>query len=334
MNSQLRLGLVGAGEVARKYHLPAIRAVPEVQPCLVADVDCDRAQTLAAWTPFLSFTDDVEDLIGNVDLAIIALPNAFHQPVACRLLEAGIHVLCEKPLARTVAECQCMLASAEKGRALLATGHNRRLRGNIKDAQDLLTRGLIGQVVSIRAEEGSISDWNRSQAYFDPIQSGGGALLDVGIHCIDLIRYLLGEFVQVSYSGNQTRAAVESEAEVTFELESGARGRLVSSRVRNLHNEIEIGGTAGTLTIKLWGRELLLHRPTGKAFRHFPALTLTPVAREMDGSFVDQLTRFVAAIRGGGRPAVDGLDGMKAVEIVEWAYRGTRPIGCLLESVA
>src|SRR5262245_29761733 len=106
MYPRLKLGLVGAGAVAFKYHLPAIRAVPEVSACLVSDMDVTRAKRAADECPFSHWTRDYLELCGNVDLAIVALPNELHQPVSSRLLESGVHVLCEKPMARTVDECR------------------------------------------------------------------------------------------------------------------------------------------------------------------------------------------------------------------------------------
>ena len=144
MPPRLKLGLVGAGPVATRYCVPAIRAVPEVVAYLVADVDGDRAQTVAQTCPFVHWTKDYQELCSQVDLAVVALPNHLHQPVACRLLEAGVHVLCVKPMVRNVDECWHMLSCADSGGAVLGVGHHRRFRSNFLQAEDLLTKGLIG----------------------------------------------------------------------------------------------------------------------------------------------------------------------------------------------
>ena len=185
------------------------------------------------------------------------------------------------------------------------------------------------RLTRIEAEEGSISDWPRSAAYFDPVLAGGGALLDVGVHCVDLVRWLAGEFAQVRYSGNQTASAVESEAQLDFELENGVQGSILSSRDRKLRNEVRLIGTEGAITVGLWEMDLLLQRCIGKAFRHFPSLQLCPVRRAPDSSFVDLLAHFVTAIRTGTQLAVNGMEGLKAVEVVQWAYQGVRPSAAL-----
>jgi predicted dehydrogenase len=321
VNQRIKLGLVGAGPVAERYYVPATRAVPEIRPFMVADVDLGRAQRVADLVPFEHATSRIEDLIGNVEIAIVALPNAFHQTVTCQLLEAGIHVLCEKPMARNVAECNLMIESAERGNALLCIAHNRRFRSNVGEARKLLTKGIIGQIKHIEAEEGSTSDWPRSKAYFDPKLAGGGALLDVGIHSVDLIRYLVGDFGELKYKGNETADCVESDCTLQFTLSDGPTGVLTSSRDRNLRQRIVIQGDQGELTIGLWSPLLALSLKSGKAFQQFKQLQLNPVRRASDASFVEQLLSFVKAIRNQTAVPVSGMEGLKAVEVVERAYR-------------
>jgi predicted dehydrogenase len=333
----LKLGLVGAGPVATRWCVPAIRAVPEVLPYVVSDLDTDRAKTVADVCPFMHWSRTFEDMYGQVDLALVAVPNHLHQPIACSLLEAGVHVLCVKPMARNVAECQRMLDSAEVGGSLLAVGHHRRFRTNVMQAKHLLAKGMIGTVTRIEAEEGSVSDWPRSSSYFDRVKAGGGALMDVGIHCVDLVRWLAGEFAQIRYSGNETAEQVESHAEVRFELEGAVEGSLLFSRDRNLRNRVRVEGTEGAIDFGLWEPTLFLERRCGKAFKCFPSLQLSPVRRVMDASFVELLLHFIRAIRSHAQPEVNGLEGMKAVEVVQWAYEGSRPaqpqVGRRYESV-
>jgi predicted dehydrogenase len=321
MRRRLKLGLVGAGPVAERYHVPAIRAVPEVKAWMVADLDGSRAQRLAAIVPFEHSTTRVEDLLDQVDVAIVALPNGLHKPVSCQLLDAGIHVLCEKPMARTVSECCEMVHAAERNNALLCIGHNRRFRANVIEAKNLLDSGMIGEITRIDAEEGHTADWPRSRSYFDRTIAGGGALLDVGIHSIDLIRYLVADFVDIQYEGQPPTESVESHCRVHFTLQNGARGTVTSSRTEVLKQQMLFNGTEGSLVVGLWSPTLTLSRRFGKAFRHFQHLRLSPVRRALDSSFVEQLYRFSMAVTEGMPVPVSGLDGLKAVEVVERAYR-------------
>ena len=321
MPDRLRLGLVGVGPVVERYHLRAVRGVPEVQPAAVVDINEDRARQFAQRQGFPLSTTRLQDLFGKVDIAIVALPNGVHASVTCELLSNGIHVLCEKPMARNVSECQAMIEAARRGGAQLCIGHNRRFRNNVSLAKRLMEKGILGEVTRIEAEEGSTADWTRSPAYFDPVQAGGGALIDVGIHSIDLIRWLVGEFREIEYHGNGTATTVESEAELRFRMANGAEGKLLASRTRNLQQHIRITGSEGYLDIGLWSDNLRMRSNKGKAFQQLPHLDAYVSRRPpQDASFVLQLSNLVNAIRGEEKVLVDGAEGMAAVEVVTRAY--------------
>jgi predicted dehydrogenase len=119
MADRLRIGIVGAGPITERYHLAAVRGVPEVRPTLMVDVDAERARRFAERNRFPRWSSELPELFGRVDLAIVALPNHLHAPVSCELLAHGIHVLCEKPMARTPAECKLMIDAAKRSGALL-----------------------------------------------------------------------------------------------------------------------------------------------------------------------------------------------------------------------
>jgi len=326
MPDRFRLGLVGAGPVVERYHLRAIRGVPEVLPSAVVDLNEERVRAFAARQGFPFYSTRLEDLFGKVDLAIVALPNGAHASVTCELLSHGIHVLCEKPMARNVRECCSMIDAARRGGTLLCIGHNRRFRNNVSLAKRLMDKGIVGEVLRVEAEEGSTEDWPRSPAYFDPAEAGGGALIDVGIHSIDLIRWLVGEFGELSYQGNGTATTVESDAELHFRMANAAEGALLASRTRNLQQHIRITGSEGYVDIGLWSDHLRIRNNRGKAFQQLPYIDGYVSRRPpQDASFVLQLTNLVNAIRGLETVLVDGQEGMAAVEVVARAYAQTEP---------
>ena len=323
MGDRLNLGVAGAGAVLDRYHIPAINAVPEVVRTIVIDSDAERARRVAERHNFPRWSTDLADLVRHADLAIVLVPNGLHASVSCELLGQGIHVLCEKPMARNVDECLAMIEAARRGNAQLCIGHNRRFQQHIKLAKQLLGKGLIGEVVNVQAEEGSTSDWPRSSAYFDPALSGGGALLDVGIHSIDLIRWFTGEFDQIEYQGTGTATTVESDATLHFSLANGAKGTVVASRTRNLAQKLTLVGTEGFLEVGLWYPTVGIRSAKGKAFQnHYRLDAAVPRRPPLDVSFVDQLRNLVAAIRREQDVLVNGHEGMAAVEVVRRAYTG------------
>lgn len=321
MRARLRVAVVGAGPVLHRYHIPAINAVPEVVRSLVVDADAERARRTADRHGFPQWSTELSAVRQHADLAIVLVPNGWHAQVSCELLAQGVPVLCEKPMARNEEECARMIDAARRGGTLLCVGHNRRFRKHIWMAKDFLERGLIGRLTNVAAQEGSTADWQRSPAYFDPAQSGGGALMDVGIHSIDLIRWLAGEFGEIEYSGNSSAGVVESEAELTFTLANGAHGKLVASRIRDLSQTILFEGERGFIEVGLWGPSLRIRSDGGKAFQNFRQLEIAESRRPpSDGSFVEQLRNFVMTIRGEGELLVTGEEGMADVAVVCRAY--------------
>src|SRR5271163_293912 len=153
VGDRLKLGVVGAGAVLDRYHMPAINGVPEVIRAIVIDADGERARRVADRYGFPKWSTDLADLVRHADLAIALVPNGLHAPVSCELLGQGIHVLCEKPMARNVDECLAMIEASRRGNAQLCIGHNRRFQQHMKLAKQLLGKGLIGDIVGIQAEE-------------------------------------------------------------------------------------------------------------------------------------------------------------------------------------
>ena len=321
MPERLRVAVVGGGAVLERYHIPAINAVPEVVRSIVVDVDKDRAERVALRYGFPTSSGELGDVVRHADIAIVLVPNGLHASISCDLLTQGIHVLCEKPMARNSEECKAMIEASVRGRAKLCIGHNRRFQQHMKLAKQIIDKGLIGEIVGVKAEEGSSDDWARSASYFDPVVSGGGALLDVGIHSIDLIRWFAGEFEEIKYEGNGTEKTVESEASISFSLSNGATGTLLVSRTRSLAQKLTLIGSEGFLEVGLWSPNLGLRCIKGKAFQNFHRLDVAVARRPpSDGSFVEQLRNFVSAIKDEDEILVTGEVGMAAVEVVCCAY--------------
>jgi hypothetical protein len=147
VSERLRLGVVGGGAVLERYHIPAINAVPEVVRSIVVDLDGERARRVAHRYGFPISSSELADVARHADVAIVLVPNGLHASVACELLAQGIHVLCEKPMARSSAECLAMIEASRRGHAKLCIGHNRRFQQHMKLAKQLIGKGLIGEFV-------------------------------------------------------------------------------------------------------------------------------------------------------------------------------------------
>jgi predicted dehydrogenase len=194
----VRLGIVGCGAVTRKCHLPALPAVPGLVLTALVDSDPGRAAEaarLVAGQPGgpVTVTSTLQDSLDSIDAAVVATSNASHAGVAARLLRAGKHVLVEKPLAVTTGDCGLLAGLASAGGLVLAVGHVRRLFPVAVWVGELLAKGTLGRPQRVRWHEGGPFGWPvASAAVFQPEQAGGGVVLDIGVHVLDLLMSWFG----------------------------------------------------------------------------------------------------------------------------------------------
>lgn len=319
LSEPLRLGVVGCGAVTERYHLPAILATSEVRAVAFADPAVERARALAARAGGAEALSSHRELPGRVDLALVAAPNAVHEAVAVDLLRSGVHVLVEKPMARTVAECDRMLAAAGPG-VVLAVGHDFRHYPVARFGRAAFAAGLVGEVRSVDVRQSAGGRWPAvSTAVLSP-EAGGGVLLDFGVHLLDLLLWWLGDMEVRAYR-DDAAGGVESECEVHLELGSRCPVRMELSRTRSLRDTVVVEGERGSLELGVFQPAVIrLSLPGGSAplegavpdpdFDRAPLPTV----------FGRQLADTVAAIREGRRPLVDGAAARRVVALVEACY--------------
>lgn len=318
----LRLGVLGCGKVFERFHLPAIDQLPSVELAAAYDPSPDRLRwaTRRAHPPALF--DSPAALIGGADLdaLLVLTPPPDHAGAAVRGLEAGLHVLVEKPMALEPGAGRRMVDAAHLARCRLQVGFSRRFREPYRKVRALLGAADRLQLRSVRFELSfPTSSWKARTSFLGDDGLGGGVLDDVLSHQVDLICWLLGApdrvkaetagsgrlLAQLRFGGLEARceAAHGAYAEhLELELEDG--------RV------LEASGTRSRVTGKgfpAWRRRraLLLDRVTlvGDRVWRRPNATLM--------SFIRQLRDFEQAVRGGVSEGASGEDGLLAVEIVQ-----------------
>jgi len=240
----------------------------------LADAVPERAAEVARRHHVPVAVSDHRQLFGKVDAAVIATSNTTHADIACQLLEDGIHVLCEKPMATTSADANRMFAAAAHGGARLMAGHSRRFNPNLELAKTLVAGGRIGTLQTIGAALGSpYGSWpTRTDFRRQRTLSGGGVLLDLGIHLIDLALWIGGNAKVLRYEATDTLGwGVENDAEVELELPADARAKLSCSYTHGLNRTVRIRGTGGWIETSIdgapdiifWGRDSRLCRRAG-----------------------------------------------------------------------
>jgi predicted dehydrogenase len=324
-NHPVRVAVIGCGLIAQRAHLPSYVAAPEAD--LTAVVSGHRATAEAVASQFgnprvlNSWQEAVAD--PEIDAIDICTPNVLHAEIAIAAARAGKHVLVEKPMATSLAEADAMIAAARDAGVLLAVAHNLRFVPIYSAMQKLLAEGAVGRIFSARGffmhagpDEfwGATSDW-----FWQEGQAGGGSLLDMGIHMIDLLRWMVGRPVaevsamtarvlKPTFADDNAMVLMRFEGDILASVQSSWSARPVPDR------QIAIHGELGNLMMGRSAEEpLVLNLRDGtEARKVIPEIPSNPLG--------DPFVNFVRAIQSRTEPLVTGEDGRTSLAIALAAY--------------
>lgn len=237
------IGIIGCGKIAQVRHIPEYAAHPQAKLWGYYDLNQDRAKDLAEQYGGKVYPS-WRDLLADPDIHAVSVcaANNAHAEITIAALEAGKHVLCEKPMATTLEECEAMVAAAQKSGKYLMIGHNQRLAKAHAKARKLVEEGAIGDIVTFRTTfgHGGPETWSvdpgKATWFFDKKKAAMGAMADLGIHKTDLIQFLTGQKV------------VETTAVVTTLDKKGPDGRLIGVDDNAVCIYRMSGGAVGTMT--------------------------------------------------------------------------------------
>jgi len=325
--AELKLAIIGCGAITNGIHLPVSALSDQFEVTVLVDKSPSRARQLADQYGVSAVADDYRDVFDKVDAAIVALPNYLHAPVTIDLLQHGVHVLVEKPMALKANECDEMIETAKDAEIVLAVGMDCRFFESSRFVRQALKDGLLGQITSVDLRQGSIFNWQvASDFMFRKDAAGGGVLVDVGVHALDLLLWWLGDYTNVEYYDDAV-GGVEADCEVHLRLQCGATGVVELSRTRNLRNSWVFRGERGTLEVEAGYKPLISLKTSTQD------LVLTGHATQEGSSdetvhdlFLRQLDDFADAIRNSREPFVPGQEGRRAVELIETCYRLRQPL--------
>lgn len=242
-STRTRVGLLGAGTMGG-VHASGIHASERAVLAAVAatEVSAEVAQLAsAAGAPVLP----VEEILapGRLDAVVVATPTDTHAELACRAMEAGIDVFCEKPVSRTIAQAAEMVEVSKRTGSKVAVGHVVRYFPAYQTARDLIADGTLGTVSTARLHRLNASPAKVREWYGDPGRSGG-AVLDMGIHDIDWCLWALGPVERVFARG--VGSPIDEVATILMRHRSGAFSTIETSwRDRTFSTSLELCGTAG-----------------------------------------------------------------------------------------
>jgi len=322
--TRLRMAVIGVGHLGQ-HHARILSALPDVELVGVADSNADQARAVAAklgTTPF----DHYAPLVTRVDAVSVVTPTVHHHAVAAAFLKAGVPVLVEKPVCRTVAEADDLIALAARSRVPLQVGHIERFNPAF---EELVRRPIRPKFVEAE-RHGPYT--GRSVDI--------GAVLDLMIHDLDLLLSLIGSRVRtVSAVGAAVFGGHEDMVNARLEFENGCIAHVTASRItRHPKRRLRIWAPEGYAGIDFFTRKLTLVQQTEEVRRNglrvdrMDAAAKARLKDELFGRYLqvlnldgdrrgDQLTaelkHFVDCVRTGNRPRVSGEDGRDALELAE-----------------
>jgi UDP-N-acetylglucosamine 3-dehydrogenase len=315
------IALVGCGAIAEHFYLPALTRRSSLAHRLVLiDANIERAKAMARKFSLTSWIDDYRKVLEEVDGAIIALPNQLHHPVTIAFLRAGVHVLCEKPLAETEQHVKEMMWEAKNQRVQLAVNNTRRLYPNFQKVKELLDRGAIGQPVEVLIEAGNEYNWPTvSGFYFKSIGPSFGVLMDHGPHLVDLLCWWLGSRPTLVRHQDDALGGCEaiSELRLRFPGPVDATVKLSWLIKPKSTNRIIIKGEAGNLLCEPFDWQSVIHQARGRS-RHINVVN----TYKSDIDFGEKMVNnFLNVIAGSESPIVSASDVIPSISVIEEAYK-------------
>jgi 1,5-anhydro-D-fructose reductase (1,5-anhydro-D-mannitol-forming) len=312
----MRWGLVGASTIAAEHMIGALRTTPGASVDRVVSGSAHHAAAYAVQHGIAQSGTNLDAMLDDraIDAVYVSSTNEKHHAQAMAAIAAGKHVLCEKPLAMTVAEAIEMVQAAERAGVVFGTNHHLRNAGSHMAIRDLIVQGRIGDVLSVRVFHAvhlppHLQGWRINDA-----GAGGGVIPDITVHDADTVRFHLGQdpvdvVAQAATSG--MGQGVEDSVMSVWAMPSGA---MVMAHESFTHafagSGIEVHGTAGSI----FAQGVMTQSPVGEVS------LVTSAGRETipyttHDLYAQAVRRFVDAVSGHGEPAATGQDGVKSLAV-------------------
>jgi len=319
----IRFGILGFGLHAAKRLMPGFALAKNCRVTALSRRSMDKAQESARKHDIPLAFDSVEDLCRSpeVDALFVTTPNAYHLADVRLAIRCGKPVLCEKPMGVQADECRQMVEAARSAKLLLGVAQVFRFEESTARLREKVSSGQIGRIVFARSEFSFPGGAGHARTWIhDPVIAGGGPIADVGVHCVDTLRYVLqDEVVRVGARGIQD-GELESAAVLTLEFSRGTLATVLVSFRAEYRTPLEFVGETGVLRAD---DGLNVERPITLELRRAGVVTETQqVSNRL--AYAKQVDAFADAVEGKSTFPVPGEEGWQNQEILDAAYRGLK----------
>jgi UDP-N-acetyl-2-amino-2-deoxyglucuronate dehydrogenase len=334
---EVRVGTIGMGFIGM-FHCDAMISVPEAHLVAVADV-CKTPNLKKAQEKFNCETyENINDLLlrNDIDAVTIGSPSGFHADIAIRAAKKKKHILTEKPIEITLDKCDKMIEAAKANGVKLGVISQHRWDPGMLELKEAVDTGKLGDLVLGDA----YIKWFRSQEYYDSGGwrgtwkiDGGGALMNQGVHTVDMLQWVMGDVVSVTAQCAtlaHERIEVEDVAQALLKFKNGALGTIIGSTAiyPGMNERVEVTGTKGTIVVdkdQVTMRDIMGEQKADNAgsLEDRGSGAADPQAISNHGH-VSQIRDFMQAIIEGREPLIPGEEGRKPLEIILAVYESAK----------
>ncbi len=330
--ADLKLGLIGCGRIAQSVHLNILTSLPDVQLVALAECDSDRREEARKLAPRAVAYAGFEELleVPEMDAVVICLPTGLHADAAVAALERRKHVYLEKPIATSLNEARKVITAWKRAGVVGMIGFNLRFHAFFQSARHHIQSGRLGQLAGVRSvlstEVRSLPPWKQRR------ESGGGVLLDLASHHIDLLHYLFGQRVQKVFAQLRSQRSEHDSVMLQLELTDGLLAQSFFSFSSIEEDRFEIYGKAGKLGVNRYlSFDVEITDPTAEFARikwlgrklrsvfQSPYFLDKILAPSREPSYQAALLHFVTAVRNNQPASPDFLDGYRSLAVIEAA---------------
>ena len=309
----MRIGLIGAGAIAQSAYLPALSELPNLKLTSIVETNDQIIENLSTKMSLEYIGKDINRCFDHVDVLIVAVPNYLHFPVCKACLTAGKHVLCEKPLAISTNECENLLSVSNFFNRKLAVAHVRRFYPAVRIIKEIISSGELGNFISFDFKEGTVFSWPTVTGFvFDKAKAGGGVLIDIGVHLLDLLLWWLPYEISDFTYADDNLGGVEACAEIELILSNGTKGNIKISRLSVLNNLYILYFEKGCVKWNPFSPRRIYVQEQYKKLRTITLQSINPV-KEM-------LLDFKCAVKNDQQPIASAQEAGKVIKIIEDCY--------------
>jgi predicted dehydrogenase len=321
----IRYGIVGFGLHAVRRLMPGFALASNSRVTALSRRSLKQAETSAAEYKIPYAFDSAAALCRSpeVDAVFVATPNCWHLKDVLLAIESGRPVLCEKPMGMNAHECRQMVEAARQAKLLLGVAQVFRFERSTASLRERVAWGQVGRPVFARAEFSYAARTHPRKWLTDAKIAGGGPIADVGVHCVDALRYILSdEVVRVTASGisDQDSGEVEAAAVLSLEFARGTLGSVLVSTRAEYRTPLEIVGETGILRAE---DAFSVERPIELELRRGGSVVEKEILSNAD-AYSRQVDMFSAAIEGKAEFPVPGEEGWQNQEVLNAAYRSLK----------